>query len=643
MKKTICLKLTLLLFLSLFTALHLQAQEKIPFTILHTNDEHSHLIAHPAVNFHSEQENSALGGFARLGGMIREIREQKDAVGEPVLAFSGGDWLGGPAFGWLTLAGHAAELDLLQRMGYTAVVLGNHEFDFGTEVLASYLETAGYPGAHQQTAVLGSNHGIPSDHPLAEAEVKKTILRDLGNGITAGIFGLIGEDAVSKTAFPEPVVFEHYLEAGKRAVEQLKEQGADIIIAVTHSGEIEDQILAKDVPGIDVIVGGHFHRPLYEPIMEGNTVIVQAGSYTRYLGNLELYWLPDEERVEIRNHDNGNPFLYELDHTVPVDDEIAERVAFYEDELNRLVSEMTDGAVTDIRQPVANSSFRMNREYKRESAIGNFITDAMRIITGERTGEPVDVAVQANGAIRGSVVPGAMPWSEGEISFYDLMNTTGLGSGPDGRPGYPVVSFYLTGDEVRRSMEISVLLSEMLQNNYYLQFSGAAMEYDPSRALWLTVPFINQPIPSTRAVMAAWLFEGDGIQQMEQMRPLEKGDEMLYHIVTDYYIAGFLPMVGELLPGLMVEFKNIDGEVIPLNDTIVRDDDGRELKVWQTVAEYALSFSENGEPGHLPAVYSETGSRLMIVDARSLWFRPAVIGILILGGVMVFVWLKRKE
>ncbi len=616
------------------------AQERIPLTILHTNDEHSHLIAHPAVNDHPEYENPAIGGFARLGGMIREIRETKEAEGEPVLAFSGGDWISGPAFGWLALGGHAAELDLLQRMGYTAVVLGNHEFDFGTEVLASYLKTAGYPETNGQTAVLGSNHGIPDDHPLAEAEVQKTVLRDLGNGITAGIFGLIGDDAVSKTAFPEPVVFENYITAGKRAVEQLKEQGADIIIAVTHSGEIEDQILAREVPDIDVIVGGHFHRPLYEPIIEGNTVIVQAGSYTRYLGNLELYWLPNEQRVEIRNHDKGTPFLYKLDNTVPVDEEIAERVAYYEDELNRMVSELTDGLITDIRQTVAVSDFPLQRKYKSESAIGNFITDAMRIITGEVTGERVDVAVQANGAIRGSVFPGTMEWSEGEISFYDLMNTTGLGSGPDGNPGYPVVAFYLTGDEVRRAMEISVLLSEMLQDNYYLQFSGADMEYDPSRALWLTFPVIDQPVPSTRAVMDARIFEGTGIQNNEQMRPLGRDDETLYHVVTDYYIAGFLPMVGELLPGLMVEFKNREGEIISLDDAIVMQDES-ELKVWQTVAQYALSFGKNGGPGLLPEIYTETGNRLVKVDALPLWFWPGFMTGLMF--VVAVVYISRRK
>ncbi len=620
----------------------LQAQERIPFTILHTNDEHSHLIPHPAVDDHSEMENPATGGFARLGGMVKQIRNQKSEAGEPVLLFSAGDFIGGPAFGWLALNGYAAELELMQQIGYDAIVIGNHEFDFGTDVLADYLKTAGYPGAHQSTAILGTNHVIPEDHPLAQAEIRSTVVKTLNNGLKVGIFGLIGEDAISKTALPEPVTFEHYLDAAATAVQELKEQGADVIISINHSGEMEDRNLARHVEGIDVIVGGHFHTPLYEPIIEGHTVIVQAGSYSEYLGRLELYWLADEERVEVRNHQNNNPFLIKLDHTTPVDSAIQQQVNQYEEILSGWVSELTDGVINDIRETMVTSDFPLNRARKQESAIGNFITDAMRLVTGEVTGNKVDVAVQANGAIRGSIRPGSMPWSKGDVSFYDLMITTGLGSGPDGNPGYPVVAFYLTGEEVRRAMEISVLLSEMLMDNYYLQFSGTSMEYDPERALWLTVPLIDQPIPSSRSVLNAQIFEGDGVQHSEGMRPLEKNDQNLYHVVTDYYIAGFLPMVGELLPSLGIEFKNRDGEKIVLDDAIVIQN-GSELKVWQTVVDYAISFSEeNVKAGQIPEYYSETGDRLIRVEAGSLWFWPSVALIIIAAGVWMVVWYRRR-
>jgi len=632
-----------LLFLSvlLLSASQLHAQDKIPFTILHTNDEHSHLIPHPAVDDHPENENPTVGGFARLGGMVKQIREEKEAANEPVLLFSAGDFLGGPAFGWLALNGYAAELDLMQKIGYDGIVLGNHEFDFGTEVLASYLETAGYPAAHEQTAILGTNHQIPEDHPLHDAEVRTTVMRTLDNGLKVGVFGLIGEDAISKTAFPEPVTFRNYLDAAADAVESLKQEGADIIISVNHSGQIEDQILAREISGIDVIVGGHFHTPLYDPIIEGNTVIVQAGAYTQYLGRLELNWLPDEQRVEIRNHETDNPFLIRLDHTVPVDSAILDDVNQYERILSEWVGEMTDGRVADIRQTVMRSEFPLNRAHKQESAIGNFITDAMRIVTSEVTGSRVDVAVQANGAIRGSITPGSMPWSQGDVSFYDLMVTTGLGSGPDGNPGYPIVAFYLTGEEVRRAMEVSVLLSEMLMDNYFLQFSGASMEYDPNRALWMTVPVIDQPLPSSRSVISAKLFEGDGIQEEGAMRPLHKSDQELYHVVTDYYIAGFLPMVGELLPSLGIEFKNSRGEVIELDDAIVMQN-GSELKVWQTVAEYALSFGDGEVAGQIPEEYRDVGNRLVRVDARSLWFWPLVGVVLVVCGLAALLYRRRR-
>jgi len=621
----------------------LQAQDRIPFTILHTNDEHSHLVPHPLVDDHPEIANQSIGGFARLGGMVQHIRNQKTKTGEPVLLFSAGDFIGGPAFGWLALKGYAAELELMQQIGYDAVVIGNHEFDFGTEILADYLISAGYPEAHQGTAILGTNHIIPQDHPLAEAGIKKTVLKTLDNGLNVGIFGLIGEDAISKTAFPEPLTFEYYLDAAAAVVQELKGQGADVIISVNHSGQIEDQNLAQEVDGIDVIVGGHFHTPLYEPIIEGNTVIVQAGAYTEYLGQLELYWQPDKQRVEVRNNENDKPFLIRLDHTTPVDSTIQQEVDRYEEILSEWIDDLTQGTITDIRDTIVKSEFPLNRAHKQESAIGNFITDAMRMVAGDVTGRRVDVAVQANGAIRGSIKPGSMPWSESEISFYDLMITTGLGSGPDGNPGYPVVAFYLTGQEVRRAMEVSVLLSEMLMDNYFLQFSGIRKEYDPGRALWLTVPIIDQPLPSSRSVLSAEIFEGEGIQHADGMRMLEKSDQNLYHVVTDYYIAGFLPMVGELLPSLGIEFKNSEGEVIELDDAIVMQNGG-ELKVWQTVADYAISLSEdNGEVGQIPDYYSETGDRLILVNGGSLWFWPSVAFIVVFAGVILIVVFYRSR
>ena len=145
----------------------------IRLTILHTNDEHSHLIPIPAVDDHPEMNNSAGGGIAHLAGTINSIRMQKELEGESVLLFSAGDHLGGPAYGWLPLReGLAPELNLFQMMGYDAVTIGNHEFDYGSDVYARYLADAGYPEESDQTVILGSNIRPPQDHPFSERGIQ---------------------------------------------------------------------------------------------------------------------------------------------------------------------------------------------------------------------------------------------------------------------------------------------------------------------------------------------------------------------------------------------------------------------------------------------------------------------------------------
>ena len=626
--KSTCFAILLLITASA-TSFAQQGASPLHFTILHTNDEHSHLIAHPAGDFKPDRENPAVGGFARLAGAVGIIRGQKEEAGEPVLLFSGGDIIGGPAFGWLALRDQAPELLLMQAVGYDGITVGNHEYDYNTDVLARYLGAAGYPEAHEHTPLLATNTVIPADHPASRAALQQIHIKTLENGLRVGYFGLIGYDAIRVTAFTDPFVFEDPIETARLAVAELQAEGVDVIVAITHAGEGEDAEMARQVPGIHVVVGGHTHVPLYKPIMEGNTVIVQAGSELRYLGMLELTYDRDADRVHIRNRENGTPFLKKLDHTVPEDPEIAEMVASYERMLNEMVAGLTDGRVTDVRQPVAASAFTLPRgPQKTETALGNFITDAMRFTGEQATGRKVDLAVQANGVIRADLEPGQTPWSEGVITFYDLIITTGLGAGLDGNPGYPLVSVYMTEDEVRRAMEISVLLSELLSNTYYLQYSGARLEYDPDRAILMRVPFKGTPLPTSRAVLRAERFTGEGVQRGDAFEPLNKGGDRLFHIVTDYYIAGFLPMVGDMLPNLALVLRDENGNPANLDERIIMQN-GDEAKVWQAVVAYAMDL-ETG-PGGLPEIphyYGASDQRLIIRTTLPLWVWP-VVGLLV--------------
>jgi len=598
------------------------------FCILHTNDMHSALIPHsPAVDYHPEEEDPTVGGFARLATAVDEIRENKISEGEPVLLFDAGDFLGGTAFAWLALRGYAAELTIMQKMGYDAVVLGNHEYDYDPDVLAQYLLKAGYPEAHQKTLVLASNTEAPPNHPLAARSLyRNTGMFELENGLKVGVFGLIGKDAILVIGETGDVQFLDQHEAARQAVDELKEQGADVIVGITHSGVEEDQELAREVPGIDVIVGGHTDTTLYKPILESATIIVQAGCLGEYLGQLELAYNSDTGKVRVRNEANDRPFL------IPIDDSFA-----CDPEIDALIREYT---------LILNLS---NQPPLSETPLGNFVTDAMRMVAQETIGKRVDVAGQANGCIRKSIFPGTVEHSGGNISFYDIVESTGMGHGRDGYPGCPIVSVYLTGEEVRRLLEAIILVQQFEGNPFFLQCSGLRYSYNPTNAVLLTVPLINLTIPTTRAVTGAELYTGDGIQPVngEEYVPLKRGDEKLYHLVTDGYILFVSSKMTDMLPQVIqIVPKNADGEPVPperFDELIVHQADGTELKVWEAVSIYAAAQlpGVDGIP-QIPDYYEGVAGRI-----NKTWTFPLLGWLLLILAVIVvgivFLVLRRRK
>ncbi|MCJ7576321.1 MAG: bifunctional metallophosphatase/5'-nucleotidase [Dehalococcoidia bacterium] len=613
--------------------------EELYFCILHTNDMHSELIPHsPAVDYRPGEESPAIGGFARLATAVDEIRENKMKEGEPVLLFDAGDFLGGAPFAWLALDGYAAELTVMQEMGYDAVTLGNHEYDYGADVLGQYLLQAGYPEAHEKTLVLASNTEAPSDHPLAAQSLySKTGMFELENGLKVGVFGIVGEGAIRSMGETGDMQFLDQHETARRMVDDLKEQGADVIVAISHCGVSEDRELARAVPGIDVIVGGHCHTALFEPILEGTTVIVQAGSVGMYLGQLELAYNSNTDKVRVRNEENDHSFLIPIDDSFASDPEIAALIQEYTLDLNAYVEQVTEGKFDDVMSTVARSNFTLsNLPPLNETALGNFVTDAMRFVAQEFTGKRVDIASEAGGNIRNSVFPGTMGHSAGNISFYDIAEATGVGRGRDGRPGCPIASVYFTGEEVRHVLELSVLLQELMGDSFFLHLSGLRYSYNPANAVLLTVPFVDLPIPTIRAVTSAELYTGDGIQtaNSEQYVPLGRGDEELYHLVANGYLLLFLPLVTDLLPQLEIVAKNADGEPVPtdrLDELIIRHPDGSELKVWEAVVMYALAQGSgaDGIP-QISGYYANVAGRI-----TKVWTFPLVGWLLLILAVIV--------
>ncbi|MEN9838628.1 MAG: hypothetical protein RL177_107, partial [Bacteroidota bacterium] len=215
--------------------LWIQPPQEVTFTILHTNDEHSALIPAPLSN-----PETALGGMARLATELRFWRDMKATQNEPLFVVSAGDFSTGTPFNWLVFDNTSPELDLMLKLRYDLVVLGNHEFDYGPEKLAEYLARVGYPAKAADTPLLSANIRIPDGHPLGDMGITAHHIVELPSGVKVGFFGLMGKDAADVAPYKTPVEFDPIAEAAREQIRQLKAKGAQVFIAVTHSGVAED-------------------------------------------------------------------------------------------------------------------------------------------------------------------------------------------------------------------------------------------------------------------------------------------------------------------------------------------------------------------------------------------------------------------
>ncbi len=598
----ILLLLNFTAFPLLFEKTAQSSESELYFTILHTNDEHSALIPHPI-------ETRAKGGFARLATLVQEIRAEKNAFNEPVLTVSAGDIFSEYLYSWLILDGHAPEISLMTEIGYDAMTLGNHEFDYGVDILSKYLAMAPKDGRFTPPVVVSSNIKAPKDHPLHEI-IKPTHLVTLENGIIVGFFGLFGKDASLLSFYTDPLSISDPFSAAKKAVAKLKAQGADVVIGITHSGVEEDIALAKKVGGIDLIVGGHTHTPLHEPVRQGDTLIVQAGYALEYLGLLEFAYNPSNSRLRLRNPETRQPFLIPIDHSVEDDPRIAAMVEKYTEKLNAMISRLTNGAFNNIADTVAYAPFPLynippgeHRWQNRETPLGNYVADAYRRVVEEKTGEKVHFAGTVNGHIRENIYPGA-------VDFYDLNRMASLGFGPDGKPGLPLLSFYLTGSEVRSTVARQIFLSQALCSIYFIQFSGGRIQYDPNKAILLRVPFLNLPIPSFRSVVAIEYYDDETGQYIE----IPPDDQTLYRVVMDYYMGLYMPLMNKRMPRFRVIPKDKDGNEVDIQSSIVYVE-GEELKTWHALMAYTAAQPRNqdGIP-QISDAYRSTDERMQVVQ-----------------------------
>lgn len=343
-------------------------------TVLHTNDIHAHYLPERAEYLEGTPN---VGGFVRLGQEIEDLRDSRAKAS--VLLLDGGDQLTGTPLSDLELRGAkgGAMHDFFEALDYDAWALGNHEFDKGLDNLKAYTAGTDIP-------VLSSNVLGLDGAPLLPNQEKSHVFER--NGVRIGVVGVTTgrlQGLMTKADFarlqllPEAVA----VQAEVNRLDPL----TDVIVVLSHIGVDEDQRLANEVKGIDLIVGGHSHTRLTRPIHVGDTWIVQAASYNRALGVVD-FGVVDDHITDLK---------YELHDLWPGTAKSApdpKVVAFadrYKSELDRVYGEV-----------VATAKDTLGRSYNHENALGRWITDALRAETG------ADVAFYNGGGLRADLVAG---------------------------------------------------------------------------------------------------------------------------------------------------------------------------------------------------------------------------------------------
>ena len=583
--------------------------------ILFTHDTHDHFYPAPS------EDGGEYGGYTRLATLLeRERVKYPDAI-----TVDGGDFSMGTLFQTI-YATQAPELKALGAMGYDVTTLGNHEFDYRASGLAQMLETAASSGS-PVPAIVQSNGTVldgTGSQELKQAMENYGVENHLiitRGGVNYGIFGLMGEDA-DACAPMSGMEFEPVADAARREVAALEEElaqleGPSLIVCLSHTGtdggKGEDYDLAKAVDGIDVIISGHTHSTLEQPIEVNGTRIVSCGEYTTNLGVLELK-LDDAGAVTDYNY-----------RLVPVDETVKENTKLERlaQSFQPMVEEeyLSEFGLT-FDQVLARSDFdftpisQFGKEH-REDTLGNLIADSYIYAVQQAEGEdyvPVDFAVVAAGVIRES-------FSAGDITTSDVFNVPSLGSGADGSPGYPLISVWITGRELKDAFEVDASVTSLMPAAQ-IYGSGMTWTWNPHRMILNRVNDCAQVLPDGTTV------------------PLE--DDKLYRVVTGLYTGQMLGTVNDQSFGILtITPKDAQGnEVTNFEDQIIYNSNGSELKEWYALATYLQSMGTVDERYAAPEgrkVEDASWNPVSLLKGLNLIGGIALVVVLLVIALVVFL------
>ncbi|MFY0545343.1 bifunctional metallophosphatase/5'-nucleotidase [Brevibacillus sp. H7] len=394
-------------------------------TIAHTNDVHGHI---------EENANGKEFGYAKIATLLKQWREENDNF----LLLDAGDTFQGTVF--VNQFKGESIVPILNHLDYNTMAAGNHEFDFGYEQLLKLRDML--------------------EHPVISANVFKADGKELlvptyyaeAGGKKFAFIGFVAEDTPILT-HPDNVkglTFKNPVEVAKVAVPKLKQQ-VDHVIVVSHVGIDVDREMAKNVPGIDLIVGGHSHTPLKTPEVVNGTYIVQDWEYGKSLGRADLYYL-GKELVAF----SGG--LAEYDEKVQADAEVDKMVK----EVVKKIDEVMNVVIAKTEVPLDGDRTLVRT---RETNVGNLIADIMLERTKTIKGQEADIALTNAGGIRTQL-------NAGDITKKDLYTLLPFPN--------TLVVVEVTGEELKQALESGV--SEVEKGaGRFPQISGMSFTYNPAK------------------------------------------------------------------------------------------------------------------------------------------------------------------
>ena len=450
-------------------------------TILYLNDLHGQLEPFSA------DEGKMVGGAARLATLVERIRAENGRLGRHTLFLVAGDLFLGSSLSALYKG--EGELKFLNRVRPDAMTLGNHEFDFGMQVLLERVRQAAFP-------VVSANI-----YRGQERLFPPVVFKDLGGRLRVGILGLITRDTaqlahpnnIAGITFSDPVA-----EANKLAVEIRR--GSDIFIALTHTGVEIDKRLAREVRGLDVVIGGHDHIALPDPLKIGEVWICQAQNRGLFLGRLDL-------KIE------GKKAVKVGGTLIPVTEELEE-----DREVKAMVSSYRSKFEHKLKEIVGKTRVRLVGEPEKirrmETNLGNLVADVMR-----KAGL-TDIALVNGGSIRGSI-------EEGAITLEDIWRVFPYDS--------QAARVELTGSQIEDVFNHSVSLGPGLSGGF-LQLSGLSLVIGPSGPTDIRIQ--GNPLQRDRyysiAITDFMLAGGDGYSHFQKGRNRLLQPFLVRDLILDY-------------------------------------------------------------------------------------------------------------